>query len=152
MYAVGNVLSGRSYWSVEGLLDLFWSIINFIVLLWVLAWRLLKLTKLPLWAWGRHTHVHKLCFKWMSPQILSQCSKCDKQCFAVCLQFEDAVQSWLQLQPQHTHHRLQKEWTVSCHSFINKSCLGQLYWYTVDLLTTNFLCVCLQGREKSSDG
>ena len=31
--AVGNVLSGRSYWSVEGLLDLFWSVINFIVLL-----------------------------------------------------------------------------------------------------------------------
>ena len=29
----GNVLSGRSYWSVEGLLDLFWSVINFIVLL-----------------------------------------------------------------------------------------------------------------------
>ena len=32
---VGNVVKEKSWWSVGGLLELFWAVVNFIVLLYV---------------------------------------------------------------------------------------------------------------------
>lgn len=32
---VGNVVRDKSWWSVQGILELFWAVVNFIVLLYV---------------------------------------------------------------------------------------------------------------------